>query len=123
MRFLLRMAFWLAVVSVLLPNPGYRPATPHGPPSGTPSLAATAPGAQPRQLCPRQLDGCADDLQAFANFWRNVYRFLTAPGGQRDGKSTADAARPSQHTLTSTDVLAPWRGPAPRKDALARRSS
>jgi hypothetical protein len=121
MRFLLRMAFWLAVVSVLVPDPGSRPAAPHGPPSGTQGLAATAPSSESRRLCPR-LDGCADDLQAFAKFWRNVHRFLTEPGGQRGSKFAADAAKPSQHTLTSTDVLAPWRGPAPRKDATARRS-
>jgi hypothetical protein len=117
------MAFWLAVVFVLLPNPGSRPVAPHGRPSETQGLAATAPGAEFRQLCPRQRDGCADDLQAFATLWRNVYRFLTEPGGQRGSKSTADAAKPSQHTLTSTDVLAPWRGPATRKDALALRSA
>ena len=116
MRFLLRMAFWLAVAFVLSPNPGSRP------PSGTQGLAATVPSSESRRLCPR-LDGCADDLQAFAKFWRNVYGFLTEPGGQRGSKFAADAAKPSQHTLTSTDVLAPWRGPAPRKDALARRSS
>jgi hypothetical protein len=115
------MAFWLAVVFVLLPNSGSRPVTPHLP-SGTRGLAAAAPGAEPRQLCPRQLAGCVDDLQAFAKFWRNISRFLPEPGGQRGNKSAADAAKSSQHTLTSTDVLAPWRGPAPRKDALARRS-
>ncbi len=122
MKLLFRIAFWLAVVILLLPSLGSRPAAPGAQPGGTQGLAATAPGAEPRQLCPRQLDGCADSVQAFAKFCRNMYQFLTEPGGQRGSKSTADAAKPSQHTLTSADVLAPWRGPAPRKEPVTRRS-
>jgi hypothetical protein len=38
----------------------------------------------------------------------------------RDGKPAADRAladKDSQNTLTPADLAAPWRGPAPRKDA------
>jgi hypothetical protein len=116
------MAFWLAVVFVLLPNPGSRPAAPHVQPSGTQGVTAAASGVEPRQFWSQQLDACANGPQAFAKICRNIHRFLAEPGRQRGSKSTADAAKPSQHTLTSTDVLAPWRGPAPRKETVARRS-
>jgi hypothetical protein len=122
MSFLFRMTFWLAVVFALLPNSGSRPAAPHVRPSGTQGVAAAASSAEPRQFWPQRPDACADGPQAFAQVCRNIYRFLTEPDRQRRSKSTADAARPSQHTLTSTDVLAPWRGPAPRKEPVARRS-
>ena len=112
MRFLLRMAFWLALVTLLLPSAAFRPATPH-PQTGIQSLSPRAAGVAARQSCPRQFDACCDGFQAFAKPCRDVHRFLSEWGAQDGSKPAGDAASPGRHTLTSADLLVPWRGPAP----------
>jgi hypothetical protein len=44
------------------------------------------------------------------------------PTGTHAG-ATVEAAKPSQNTLTATDMAPPWRGPQHRRDAPARRTS
>jgi hypothetical protein len=134
MFFLLRMAFWLSIVLILLPG-------------ATDAIsAASATVGDLRQFCTRQPDACtvgshvATELgykaQAGAKM---LYEFLTnsmatKDGGKNGGSPTgtvshfgkADLDKPamdpaafnraSQNTLNSTDLTPAWRGPA-RKDA------
>ena len=115
MRLLLRMAFWLAVVILLLPSAAFRPVTPQ-PQTGIQSFSTRTAGVAARQSCPRQLDACCDGLQAFAKLCRDVDRFLSEWGAQGESKPAAGATNPGRHTLTSADLLAPWRGPAPHRE-------
>jgi hypothetical protein len=115
MRLLFRIAFWLAVVILLLPSAASPPGAPTQP-HGSQRLARPALAEDMRRSCPRRLDACCDNLQAFAKLCRNVHYFLSEWGAQRDPKSAGDSTTPGQQTLTSTDLLAPWRGPPPRKE-------
>jgi hypothetical protein len=140
MFFLLRMAFWLGLVLILLPS-GSSQRAPAGNEVGASDAisAASATVGDLRQFCARQPDACtvgshvATELgykaQAGAKM---LYDFLTealAPhetgsvaGGnaQRGAKLTADkspADKASQNTLTPADLAPAWRAPVARKDA------
>src|ERR1700686_986863 len=64
MRFLLRMAFWLGVVAVLLPRDGTAPAS-NAQISATDAMsAATATVGDMRQFCERQPEACTVGSQA-----------------------------------------------------------
>jgi hypothetical protein len=140
MFFLLRMAFWLGLVLILLPSGSSQRAPAASEVSASDTIsAASATVGDLRQFCARQPDACtvgshvATELgykaQAGAKM---LYDFLTealAPretgsvaggNGQRASKSAMDksgADKASQNTLRSTDIAPAWRGPTPRKDA------
>jgi hypothetical protein len=136
MFFLLRMAFWLGLVLVLLPSgSSQRPQGSQVAASDAISAASATVGDL-RQFCARQPDACtvgshvASQLGSRAQAGaRMLYEFMTETlkrkdagndNTARDGKSAADRAvadKDSQNTLTPADLAAPWRGPAPRKDA------
>jgi hypothetical protein len=122
MTFLFRMAFWLGLVILLLPGPLVRPGVPSPSTNGSQALAAKSTGADRPPSCPRQLDACAENLQAFVKLCRDVYRFLSDRGGQSAIRSANDAANPSRDTLTPADLAAPWRGSPPRKEHATKRS-
>ncbi len=122
MRLLLRMAFWLALVSLLLPSSVLRPAAPETRTSGTPTLAVNATGKDARRPSQQQPDIRPGGLQAFAELCRDFHRFLTEGGAQPDNKSASRAGKPSQDTLTRTDLMTPWRGSVPRQETVTRRS-
>jgi hypothetical protein len=141
MFFLLRMAFWLSIVLILLPVGTSQP-QPENTVAATDAIsAASATVGDLRQFCTRQPEACtvgshvASELgykaQAGAKM---LYEFLTATLAPKDtgtvaasrfGKAmldkpamdTAAFNRASQNTLTTTDLAPAWRGPAPRKDA------
>ncbi len=137
MMFLLRAAFWLTVVSCLLPA-ARAPADKPAPQVGAVE-AVTAAGAavsDMTQFCTRQPGACEVGSQAAAvvgqkaqNGARMLYEFLADRIGSNDSDpapaKTPDrppvANRPSQQTLTPTDMAPSWRGPEPRKEAHARR--
>jgi hypothetical protein len=139
MFFLLRMAFWLGLVLILLPSGSSQQAPANQVGASDAISAASATVGDLRQFCARQPDACtvgshvATQLgykaQACAKM---LYEFLTealapketgsvARGGiPGSGKSAADksvADKASQNTLTPADLTPAWRGPAPRKDA------
>jgi len=129
MRFLLKTAFWLTVVVMLLPANEKRPPSQVGATEAV--SAATATMSDMRQFCSRQPDACAVGSQAATTFGQKaqagakmLYEFLsdrTAPNetGSVAGKPAdrpGHAAQPSQHTLTPADIAPTWRGPEPRKD-------
>jgi hypothetical protein len=146
MFFLLRMAFWLSIVLILLPTATSQPVPANSVGATDAISAASATVGDLRQFCTRQPDACtvgshvATELgykaQAGAKM---LYEFLsdsmaTKDGGKNGGSPTgtvshfgkADLDKPamdpaafnraSQNTLNSTDLAPAWRGPA-RKDA------
>ena len=135
MFFLLRMAFWLGLVLVLLPSgSSQRPEGSQVAASDAISAASATVGDL-RQFCARQPDACtvgshvASQLGSRAQAGaRMLYEFVTdrlkrkdgSDSADRDGKPNADRAvadKDSQDTLTPADLAAPWRGPAPHKDS------
>jgi Family of unknown function (DUF5330) len=135
MFFLLRMAFWLGLVLVLLPSGASQQPQGSQVAASEAISAASATMGDLRQFCARQPDACtvgshvASQLGSRAQAGaRMLYQFVTESmkrkeGGSdnaaRDGKPAADRAvadKDSQNTLTPADLAAPWRAPAPRKD-------
>jgi hypothetical protein len=139
MFLLLRMAFWLGVVLILLPSSF----TQRGPSTndvGTADAisAASATVEDLRGFCTRQPDACTVGshmataigykAQAGAKMLYDVLSEALAPhdtgslargagnGGDAKSAQTKSAQRASQNTLTPADLAPVWRGPQPRKD-------
>ncbi|HVY00865.1 MAG TPA: DUF5330 domain-containing protein [Pseudorhodoplanes sp.] len=130
MFFLLRIAFWLSIVLVLLPS-----GTPKSTKTQTASVGAveavSAAGAavsDMSQFCDRQPEACQVGAQAAAAFGqraqagaRMVFDFINEKMAQSETGSIRTTAvapnhpvRPSQNTLRASDLQPAWRGPAPR---------
>ena len=138
MWFLIRVAFWLSIVILLLPTGGSHPA-PQPPQIATVDAisAASAAVADMRQFCSRQPDACVVGSQAAVAFGQKaqasakmVYEFLTEKRGHEDAAANRAAApgapsgdKSSQNTLTPADRVPAWRGPQPRPELLAKRSA
>jgi hypothetical protein len=119
MFFLLRMAFWLGLVLVLLP----RDATPESnqlPQVGASDAisAATAAVSDMTQFCTRQPAACEVGGQAAAVIGhraqdgaRKLYRIITDKHSDQTGSiDNADASvSSSANTLTVEDLRAEWR--------------
>ena len=139
MRFLLRMAFWLTVILVLLPSGGSQPAPKVEVSADEAMSAAGATVSDMQQFCERQPEACAVGSQVAVALGQRaqagakmLYEFLNERLGPHDtGASTKTAAgkavplppaRPSQHTLTPADLAPAWRGPQPhaRRAAIVR---
>jgi Family of unknown function (DUF5330) len=123
MRFLLRAAFWLSVVVVLLPASPSVPAD-SGPSTTQAMLAANAAMSDMRRFCSRQPDACAVGSQALNQFGHKaqtgaklLYEFLTdklgaeAPPASTATRAVAHASKTSQSSLTPADLVPQWRGP------------
>jgi hypothetical protein len=127
MRFLIKAAFWLTVVVMLLPSEKRSTAPQIG--AGEAVSAANAAMSDMRQFCARQKEACAVGSQAAAEFGHKaqsgakmLYELLndrTGPNetGTLAAKPAARAAQPSQQTLTPADLAPPWRAPESRRDA------
>ena len=140
MFFLLRMAFWLGLVLILLPSGSSQqvPASEVG--ASDAISAASATVGDLRQFCTRQPDACTVGSHVATTLGykaqagaKMLYDFLTetlAPketgslaGGSLSHSSKAAAMdkasteKTSQNTLTPADLAPAWRAPAPRKDA------
>ena len=134
MRFLFRMAFWLGVVLVLLPSTGSAPAPKVQLSAGDAVSAATAAVGDMRRFCERQPDACVVGSQTAAAIGQRaqagakiLYEFLneqfgpqatgTVPGTATGKGIPLPPAKPSQHTLTSTDLTPAWRDPHPSRNS------
>jgi Family of unknown function (DUF5330) len=130
MFFLLRMAFWLGLVLILLPSASSEraPATTVG--ASDAISAASATVGDLRQFCARQPDACTVGSQVATTLGyraqagaKTLYEFLTEALGPRDtGSFTGLGSKPfaekaSQNTLIPADLTPVWRGPTPHKTA------
>ena len=129
MFFLIRMAFWLSVVLVLLPSGGAKQtaAAPSAEIGAVEAVsAASATVGDMRQFCTRQPEACALGSQAAVAFGQRaqagakmVYEIINERATPRETGSIATkgakpavtlAAKPSQNTLTPADIAPAWRG-------------
>ncbi len=139
MRFLLRMAFWLTVVLVLLPSAGSQP-TPKVNMNALEAMAAAkATVTDMQSFCERQPDACTVGSQAAVAIGHRaqagakiLYDYLSEQFGQADSgtgaspptdKSRQPPARGSQQTLSPADLAPTWRGPQPRKEPRSNRAT
>jgi hypothetical protein len=128
MFFLLRTAFWLSVVIVLLPTPDSMK-TPDGVGAAKAVSAASATMSDMGQFCTRQPEACEVGSQALTQFGHKaqasakwVYDFLTEKLGDNAVAARQPAAAPigvdgSQNTLTASDTAPAFRGPVRQAEA------
>jgi hypothetical protein len=139
MRFLLRMAFWLGVILVLLPSVGSQPAPKMQ--VGDAVSAARATVTDMRQFCERQPDACFIGSQTAVALGHRaqagakiLYEFLneqlgpaqtgTVDAGTSNGTGAAPPLpprKPAQQTLAPEDLAPAWHGPQPRRDPRSDR--
>jgi len=134
MFFLLRMAFWLGLVLILLPT-GSAERTPASEVGASAAIsAASATVGDLRQFCTRQPDACTVGSEVATELGykaragaKMLYDFLTdtlaskdrsPAGGAQSGKTAmvkSASEKASQNTLTPADLAPVWRSPAPRQ--------
>jgi hypothetical protein len=118
MFFLLRMAFWLCVVCILLPS-GNKKTSPEAQINA--SEAVTLAGAavsDVRGFCERQPDACVTGGKVAIALGhkaeagaRTLYEFVTK---FREKSASGDKAKPgSEGTLTPADMVPSWHAPVP----------
>jgi hypothetical protein len=138
MFFLLRMAFWLSVVLILLPSGStQRVQSPSDVGASEAISAASATVQDMRGFCARQPDACSVGSQVAVSLGyraqagaKMLYDFLTEALAPRETgsvshtgsttKTAQDKPTPehtSQNTLTPADLAPGWRGPQAHKDA------
>jgi len=144
MFFLLRMAFWLGVVLVLLPSGASQRTDQAGEVRTSEAIwAASATVQDLRGFCTRQPEACSVGSQVAVAIGykaqagaKVLYDFLTealtpkdtgtvargtlgtAPrGGAAKVEPVKSSTDRSQNTLTPTDLAPAWRGPQSPKDA------
>jgi hypothetical protein len=143
MRFLLRMAFWLSVILVLLPSAGTKSSPKVEISAGDAFSAARAAVTDAQKFCERQPETCVFGSQAAVALGHRaqagakmVYEFLNEKlGPSETGPATTSSmatpgaavplpvARPSQNTLTPDDLAPAWRGPQPHRHASGEPSA
>jgi len=137
MFFLLRMAFWVGVVCVLLPS-GTKTASPDANIDARQAVTlASAAVSDVRGFCGRQPDACAvggkvavalgHKAEAGA---RTIYEFISTTLTEKAAPADTTAAKavsvsvPGQGTLNAADMQPSWHGPVPlppRREARAGR--
>jgi hypothetical protein len=136
MFFLIRMAFWLSLVLILLPSGGAPRQVSTSEVGASDALsAASATVHDLRGFCGREPDACAVGSQLATSLGyraqagaKMLYDLLTEALAPRDGSSVAgnegqsgvqrsSLQRASQDTLTPADLNPAWRGPPLRKVA------
>jgi hypothetical protein len=125
MFFLLRMAFWLSVVCVLLPS-GTKSTSPEANIDATQAVTlASAAVSDARGFCDRQPDACvvggkvavALGHKAEAGA-RTIYDFITTKLAEKSAPEKTAAkvdtvSAPGQGTLTGADMQPAWHAPVP----------
>jgi hypothetical protein len=127
MFFLLRVAFWLSIVLVLLPSGDYQPKD-QAPRIGAADAvnAASAAVSDLSGFCGRQPDACevggqaaiafGQRAQAGARYLFDVLHDRLAPSATGSVPRANGSAPPSQHTLKPSDLEPEWRAPLPPRD-------
>jgi len=140
MFFLLRMAFWLTVVCVLLPSGGGKSTSPDAQIDA--AQAATLAGAavsDMRGFCDRQPDACVVGGKVVVALGhkaeagaRTIYEFISAKLNEKSASAEkkpaklAPASVAGQGTLTAADMAPAWHAPVPlppRREARVGRPS
>ena len=143
MFFLIRVAFWLCVVFAFLPTGGSKQNTQTAAPNSDLNAveafsAATATVSDMRHFCERQPEACTVGSQAAVAFGQRaqagakmVYEFINERLASQEtgsvtshnppGRASASAAKPSQNTLTPSDLVTPWRGPKLSRDGAGKK--
>lgn len=137
MFFLLRMAFWLGVVCVLLPGGTRQPTSQDAKLDATQAVTlASAAVSDMRGFCDRRPDACvaggkvavAIGQRAEAGA-RTIFDFITtklteAATGNKPVAKTVPASAAGHGTLTADDMQPAWHAPVPlppRREARAVR--
>jgi Family of unknown function (DUF5330) len=146
MFFLLRMAFWLGVVCVLLPSGGTKSTSPDAQVNATQAVTmAAAAVSDARGFCERQPDACKVGGKVAAALGhkaeagaRTLYEFVTTKLNDKSAPAHSAAAQKQpatvvpvstvdHGTLTSSDLAPAWHGRIPlppvRREARAARPS
>jgi hypothetical protein len=124
MFFLLRVAFWLSIVLVLLPSGDYQPKEQPRIGAADAVNAASAAVSDLGGFCARQPGACEVGGQAVVAFGQRAQagaRYLFDILHDRLAPSTTGSigtgsASASQHTLKPADLEPEWRAPLPPKD-------
>jgi hypothetical protein len=137
MFFLIRAAFWLSIVVILLPTGSQQPKSVPTIETAEAVSAASAAVSDMRQFCARQPEACTVGSQAAVAFGykaqagaKMLYDFLTealapAETGSVTPASTRkrEASAKSQDTLLPADLTPAWRGPLPKPDPRGKHSA
>ncbi len=137
MFFLLRMAFWLGVVLILLPGVPQHDASKGGVGATDAISAASATVHDLKGFCGREPDACTIGSEVATSMGQRaqtgakmLYDFLTEALAARDAGShsselaksafgtSSSQQRASQNTLSPADLAPTWRGPPVRKTGL-----
>jgi hypothetical protein len=123
MRFLLRMAFWLGVVLVLLPSASTQPTPKVQVGTAEAVSAARAAVGDLRSFCDRQPEACSIGSQAAVAIGHRaqagakmLYEFLNDQLGPQAPEAVGSTGKPSQQTLTPADLEPAWRGHQPHRN-------
>jgi uncharacterized protein DUF5330 len=147
MRFLLRVAFWLGLVFVLMPSGGSDSNSKSQVSAGEAMSAASAAVSDMSRFCDRQPDTCVVGSQAATTLGqraqagaKKLYEFLNEQFGPQETGTVASTngakaapesaktgpavplppARRSQHTLNGTDLGPVWRGPQSHRERASQ---
>jgi hypothetical protein len=129
MFFLVRVAFWLTVVLVLLPSGGSTPSGSANVGATDAIVAASAAVSDMSNLCDRQPKACEVGAQAAVAIGhraqagaRMVFDFLSEHSIRGDGGLVTNGSGRnwpvSQDTLLSADLVPAWQGPAAQAELL-----
>jgi hypothetical protein len=137
MFFLLRIAFWLSIVLILLPSGSTQNVRPPSNVDASEAIsAASATVTDMRGFCTRQPDACSVGSQVAVSLGyraqagaKMLYDFLTEKLARRDASSVVHTGsitktaqdnssqdRAPENTLIPADLTTPWRGPQTHKD-------
>jgi hypothetical protein len=121
MRFLLRMAFWLGVVLVLLPSASTQPTPKVQVGTVEAVTAARAAVGDLRSFCDRQPEACSIGSQAAVAIGHRaqagakmLYEFLNEQLGPQTPEAVGSTGK--QQTLTPADLEPAWRGQQPHRN-------
>jgi uncharacterized protein DUF5330 len=117
MFFLLRMAFWLGVVCVLLPS-GMKSTSPDAQIDASEAMTlASAAASDVRGFCERQPDACVTGGKVAVALGhkaeagaRTLYEFINK---LREKPASSEKVGAGQGTLTPTDRAPVWHAPVP----------
>ena len=128
MRFLIKAAFWLTIVVLLLPADSARQGDAQRAQVGPVEALGVAQAAitDATDFCSRKPDACEMGSQAFQTFGEKaqhgaklLYEFLSAQfAGRGTARGTTGSIKterkPGRHTLSPDDLEPEWGAPAPK---------